>query len=313
VLAALPDRDFTYPARLGRVGRSVAVLFAAAALTAGCGGSRAAGSASLDDVLTGHGPLLGVTAGASEFVPGAVRYPFLVIGNDAKPVERPTARVWVAKSRSKAPFAETMARLEPIGVPGRSEPAFGGVTRIYVAHVHLPRAGRYWLGVRPQGARIQAVGVVDVTARSRSVALGARAPRSATPTLATAPPAEITTSRPPDVALLRYSVADSIAAKTPFVVTFATPKFCSSRTCGPVVDVVDAARRRLAGTGVRFIHVEVFNGNDPSQGYNRWMRQWGLASEPWVFLVGRDGRVKAKFEGSVSTAELAAAVRAKLL
>ena len=42
------------------------------------------------------------------------------------------------------------------------------------------------------------------------------------------------------------------------------------------------------------------------------MQQWGLASEPWVFLVGRDGRVQAKFEGSVSEAELAAAIRERL-
>ena len=112
--------------------------------------------------------------------------------------------------------------------------------------------------------------------------------------------------------LLRYSVADSLRAHRPFVVTFATPKFCTSRTCGPVVDVVDAVRRRLAGRGVRFIHVEVFRDNDPSRGYNRWMRQWGLASEPWTFVVGGDGRVKVKFEGSVSAGELAAAVRAQL-
>jgi hypothetical protein len=43
------------------------------------------------------------------------------------------------------------------------------------------------------------------------------------------------------------------------------------------------------------------------------MRQWGLTTEPWVFLVGRDGRVKAEFEGSVSEAELLAAVKSKLL
>jgi glutathione peroxidase-family protein len=43
------------------------------------------------------------------------------------------------------------------------------------------------------------------------------------------------------------------------------------------------------------------------------MRQWHLASEPWTFVVGRDGRVKARFEGSVSEAELAAAVRRTLL
>jgi hypothetical protein len=145
------------------------------------------------------------------------------------------------------------------------------------------------------------------------VAVGATAPRSQTPTLASAPATQITTSRPPDLPLLRYSVAGSLAAHRPFVVTFATPKYCTSRVCGPVVDVMEAVRRRFESRGVRFIHVEVFSGNNPARGYNRWMREWGLASEPWVFLVGADGRVKAKFEGSVSAAELAAAVRSKLL
>jgi hypothetical protein len=119
----------------------------------------------------------------------------------------------------------------------------------------------------------------------------------------------LTTRRPPDLGLLRYSVAGVLAAHRPFVVTFATPKFCTSRTCGPVVDVVDAVRKRFASSPVRFIHVEVFRGNDPAKGYNRWMREWGLQSEPWTFVVGADGRVKAKFEGSVSVAELSAAVR----
>ena len=245
-------------------------------------------------------------------MPGDVRYPFLVIRNDARPVERPAATVWVATSRSRAPFVRTRAPLEPIGIPGRSAPAFGGVSRIYVAHLRIPRPGRYWLVAQPDGARIQAVGVLGVAARSASPAIGAKAPRSQTPTLATAPAARITTSRPPDLPLLRYSIAGSLAAHRPFVVTFATPRFCTSRTCGPVVDVLEAVRRRFERRGVRFIHVEVFTGNDPSRGYNRWMRQWGLASEPWVFLVGADGRVKAKFEGSVSAAELAAAVRGKL-
>jgi hypothetical protein len=294
------------------VGRVTAVLLATAALSAGCGGSRASGGNSLDTLLKRPGPTVGVTAGASEFVPGNVRFPFLVIRNDAKPVDRRVATVWVATSRSRAPFERVTAPLEPIGVPGRSEPAFGGVTNLYVAHLHIPRPGRYWLVAAPLGARIQALGVFRVAARPHSVAIGAPAPRSATPTLATAPAAAITTSRPPDLPLLRYSVAASLVAHRPFVVTFATPKFCSSRTCGPVVDVVDAVRRHFAARGIRFIHVEVFNDNDPQRGYNRWMREWGLQTEPWVFLVGADGRVKAKFEGSVSEAELAAAVRSKL-
>jgi hypothetical protein len=294
------------------VGRVVAVLIAVAALGTGCGSSRTAGGLTLDSILDRPGPDIGVTAGASEFVPGAVRFPFLVIDNNAKPVERPAATVWVAKSRNGTPFERVSAKLEPVGVPGRSEPAFGGVTKIYVAHLRVPKPGRYWLVAQPNGAKLQALGALDVSARSRSVAVGARAPRSDTPTLATAPAAQITTSSPPDLPLLRYSVAESLAGRKPFVVTFATPKFCTSRTCGPVVDVVEAVRRQFAARGIRFMHVEVFQDNNPARGYNRWMRQWGLASEPWVFLVGRDGRVKAKFEGSVSEAELAAAIRAQL-
>jgi len=257
--------------------------------------------------------MVGITAGASQFVPGKVRYPFLVIRNDARPVYRRTAAVWVAKSRTGEPFLQTTARLEPIGVPGRSAPAFGGVTKIYVAHLPIPSPGRYWLVAQPRGAPIQGLGVIDVVKRVSSVAVGATAPRSQTPTLASAPAAQITTSRPLDLPLLRYSVAGSLAAHRPFVVTFATPKYCTSRVCGPVVDVMEAVRRRFESRGVRFIHVEVFSGNNPARGYNRWMREWGLASEPWVFLVGADGRVKAKFEGSVSAAELVGAVRSKLL
>ena len=69
-------------------------------------------------------------------------------------------------------------------------------------------------------------------------------------------------------------------------------------------------RRRLAGTGrIRFIHVEIYAGNDPRKGYNRWCKQWHLRSEPWTFLVGTNKRIKAKFSGSMSTRELAATIR----
>src|SRR6185369_3089148 len=97
-----------------------------------------------------------------------------------------------------------------------------------------------------------------------------------TPTLASTHGAvsALTTRVPPDRALLRYSVAASLAEHKPFVVTFATPRFCTSRVCGPVVDVVEAVRRKLASSGVRFIHVEVYTDNNPTKGYNRWMRQW---------------------------------------
>jgi hypothetical protein len=39
------------------------------------------------------------------------------------------------------------------------------------------------------------------------------------------------------------------------------------------------------------------------------VKEWKLPTEPFIFLVGKDGRIKARFEGSVSASELAAAVR----
>jgi hypothetical protein len=101
-------------------------------------------------------------------------------------------------------------------------------------------------------------------------------------------------------------VAGSLRDRVPFVLAFATPKFCASRTCGPTVDVVDEVRRE---TGVRAIHVEVYEDNDPDKGVNRWMEEWKLPTEPWVFVIDEAGRIAAKFEGSVSVDELTQAVR----
>jgi hypothetical protein len=254
-------------------------------------------------------------AGTNSYVPGAVRISFVVVRKDGSTVSRPRARVWIADGFRSKPFEEVQAALEPIGVPGVSEAALGDVSRIYVAHFRVPRPGKYWVLAEPIGGRpIQALGNPIVKAKSTEPAVGAKAFRSTTPTIASTGGnfRQLTTASPPDKELLRYSVADSIAAHKPFVLAFATPKFCASRTCGPVVDVVDAVRRRLSPTNVRFIHVEVYKDNDPAKGINRFMKEWGLASEPWTFLVGADGRVKAKFEGSVSVAELAAAVRKQL-
>jgi len=291
------------------VGRVVAVLLIAAGVVSACGSSS---RGTIDSLLKRPGPDVAVTAGAGSFVPGPVRFPFLVIDNSGKPVERPSARVWVATGRDARPFASTTARLEPIGVPGHSAAAAGHVTKIYVARFRIPRPGRYWLVAVPDGARIQAVSVFEVDASLPVPKVGAKAPASATPTLGSEPIAALTTDVPPDRDLLRRSVAASLAAHEPFVVTFATPRFCTSRVCGPVVDVVQSVARRFSGSGIRFIHVEVYRDNDPTKGYNRWMGQWGLTTEPWTFLVGRDGRIKSEFEGSVSADELTRAVRAHL-
>ncbi len=298
----------------------LAVFAAGGLLAAGCGGGGGlatstqpeAPAGSLEALWRAPGEDVAVTAGASDFAPGRNRYSFLVIDGRAQPVERPTARVWVSRGLRQKPFAEATARLEDIGVPGGYE---ADVARIYVVELELPAAGRYWLLAEPVGgAKVQAIGNLDVEARAAAPAAGDPAYASRTPTLASTGGdlTLLTTDATPQRALYRFSVADSLAAHAPFVVAFATPKLCASRTCGPVVDVVDEVRKRLGTSPVRFLHVEIYEGNDPAKGFNRWVREWMLPTEPWVFLVGGDGLIKARFEGAVSVRELEAAVRATL-
>ena len=290
----------------------VLVLLAAALGAAACGTGRTpttAAKGTLGAELARPGPDVALIQGTSDYATGAVRVTFLVIDSKSRSIERPHARVWVGPSLDAPPTVSTEAALEPIGLPGESSPASGGVSRIYVARFRLARPGTYTLVAEPEGARIQGLATLKVARHPQAPAVGDRAIPSRTPTLASVhgQAAELTTASPPDLSLLRYSVADSVAVHAPFVLVFATPKFCNSRTCGPVVDVVRAVQRRFAGRGVRFIHVEVYTDNDPAQGFNRWFREWRLPSEPWIFLVGRDGRIEQRFEGSVSVAELSAA------
>ena len=56
-------------------------------------------------------------------------------------------------------------------------------------------------------------------------------------------------------------------------------------------------QKQLRRGGIRFIHVEIYQDNNPAQGFNRWVKEWRLPTEPLVFLVGRDGRIKAALRG----------------
>ena len=289
-------------------------------LLVGCGGSDGSeattvpgGGETLEQLWRAPGDDVAVVPGTENYEPGDVRVSFLVVDAEGRPVTLPTARVWVADALDRAPFLETEAKIERIGVPGGAE---SDTTHFYVARFRLPQVGKYWLLAEPEGGatKVQALGNVVVVKDDPAPDVGDPALPSATPTLASTGGdlSALTTRTPPDTTLVRYSIAGSLRARVPFVVTFATPKFCSSRTCGPVVDVVDEVSKRFASKDIRFIHIEVYEGNDPANGYNRWMQEWNLPTEPWTFLVNANGIIVARFEGSVSVEELEAAVSEKL-
>ncbi len=89
---------------------------------------------------------------------------------------------------------------------------------------------------------------------------------------------------------------------------FATPQFCQSRVCGPVVDVAEQVKQ-LYGDKAAFIHMEIFNDNDPGKGVRPQVRAFHLPSEPWLFAIDRRGRIEAEIEGAFGVDELTRVVK----
>jgi hypothetical protein len=118
---------------------------------------------------------------------------------------------------------------------------------------------------------------------------------------------KITTRIPPDTQN-RVDYAD-VVGKEPIVLLFATPQFCQSRVCGPVVDVAEQVKEAY-GDRAAFIHMEIYKDNDPSKDVTSQVKAFHLPSEPWVFVVDRHGIVRTAIEGAFGVDRLTRAVEA---
>jgi hypothetical protein len=129
---------------------------------------------------------------------------------------------------------------------------------------------------------------------------GDKAPLIETPTVKSVGGdlAKLTTRIPPD-SQNKVNYAE-VLGKEPILLLFATPQFCQSRVCGPVVDVAQQAQHEFEGKA-NFIHMEIYNENDPSQGVRSQVRRFHLPSEPWLFAINREGVVSATIEGAFGT------------
>jgi peroxiredoxin len=104
------------------------------------------------------------------------------------------------------------------------------------------------------------------------------------------------------------TVADAIATGRPVVVAFTTPAFCVTRTCGPIMDTVADPLYERYGGEAAFIHIEPYRLKELREGTDRIfveaMEEWSLQTEPWLFIIDRQGRIAAKFEGVAALDEV---------
>jgi len=252
---------------------------------------------------------------------GPTRLMFSFLDAQNVPVAKPEQSVEVALF-DLGEDATTPVLTGPATFIWAIEPTVG----VYVFDARFPTAGTWGAELTmtvgdsaPERIRV----VFDVQPVSAVVAIGDTAPSVDTPTLADVggDVAKISTDDDPVEAFYETSVADALVAKEPFVVVFATPKFCATAQCGPTLDRVKPIA--AAHPGVTFINVEpyqlqpvdgqlqpVLTGDPPGLTAAPATDAWHLISEPWVFVVDRSGIVTGSFMLIFSDEELDAAVAA---
>ena len=266
--------------------------------------------------------------GASEFVVGENRFPFVLVSLDGSLLEGATVQVEFF-------FLEQNAEKLKLGAPAQYREIRGVTPHVHEdgqIHEHLDVRGFYVI----HGAQFDTPGVW--IARFTATTSNGQRPsveemafnvleKPAVPAIGDPVPAthnltihdvenvaEIDTHIPPDE-MHDLSVAQALEEGNPFVVVWSTPAFCISQICGPVTDVVNALQGPYRDR-VNFIHIEPWDLK-VARSEGRLVpvpevKEWNLPSEPWVFVVGQDGRVIERYEGLVSSEELEGAIEKAL-
>lgn len=193
-----------------------------------------------------------------------------------------------------------------------------GVRGAYATQLNFNRPGPWRLDVVVQGPEGSASTqiLLDIADETSIPDIGTIPPLSPNKTVHTVKElAELTTDFNPDPELYQMTIGEALVTGQPTVVVFATPAFCTSRTCGPQVDTVSQLKD-LYRDKANFIHVELYDNPRDIQGdldkavLSDLVHEWGLSSIPhwfnesWTFVLGDDGSIAERFEGFATLTEL---------
>lgn len=271
--------------------RRGALALASAALAASCGGDSGNGGNGLPrDAL--------VLVVSSDLAVGRERVLVSAVDRENRPLadDRPLRLAFFAPDGS--PREEEAEARFIWAVPG--------VRGMWAAETVFDAPGAWSFEVRTPGGAVEGAAPFNVAAAPLTAGVGEKAPASRSKTLADGPMDSITSDPDPDPRLYETTAADAVGSGRPSVIVFASPSFCVSRTCGPALDTAKALIDRYPD--VNWVHVEVYDNLDAPDFESLVpvpaAEEWGLPSEPWVFVVDEDGVVTHRFEGTVGRFEL---------
>ncbi len=179
-----------------------------------------------------------------------------------------------------------------------------GIRGVYAFETEIPEPGIHYLVVAGDGHVGVAALQVIRPETSKVPQTGQPFPVVSTPTVEE--PGELAKLCTRDPACSMHDVSFKAASEEarPVVLVIATPEFCQTAVCGPVVDVAEDMKADFPD--VQWIHAEVFT--DAGNTVAPIVTELQLPSEPWTFLVGSDGVLVDRFDGPLVPALLREAV-----
>jgi hypothetical protein len=255
-----------------------------------------------------------VSQAGQTYEPGRKRFSFGVFHADGSEINDADVALYAApgpNGEARGPFP---ARIESLQTDAafRSETTAAEaqpVTVAYVSEIEFDRPGEWRLTavVRQGGEQVASLlPSIEVGDSARIPDVGEVPPRIHTPTASDVGDLGEIDTRVPHDTMHEHDLYDTVGER-PTVLLFATPALCMSRVCGPMVDIAEQVHSE-SPDDVAFIHMEVYNDNDPNKGIRPELTAYGLRTEPWLFVMDESGKVSTRIEGAFSVGDLEAAV-----
>ena len=249
---------------------------------------------------------------------GENRFTFGVIGQDGKPIYGPTA-IYIAPDPTQPAQGPFVAPADILLTQDRYKSKQAATdtdpfAAVYAANVEFEKAGRHavLIATRNNGTLVGAPTQVEVKTKAADKIpdVGEKAPKVETDTLESVKGDEALLDTRDPASDMHENFA-GVVGKKPVALLFATPQLCQSRVCGPVTDIALQMRAKY-GDEMEFIHQEVFVDNNQQNGLRDPLKAFNLPTEPWLFVMDKQGKVTARLEGSFGVDAFETAVKTGL-
>ena len=248
---------------------------------------------------------------ASDLGVGESRLPFVIIDENNEPIYELSEKVIV----EYCAYECTEKKIQN-NVTWRKWPVKGGV---YTTYLDFDKPG-YWkinFSYLVDEISYYAESAVTVKSNTEAPNIGEKALITNTKTAKTIEELkQISSDVEPDLRLYKNNLVNSLANNRPIIISFSTPGFCFTKTCGPQINALSLLADKYSNN-IDFIHVEIFDNPDEmvlSGDYSvgeqaKIIYDWELATEPWTFFINNDGTVTDRFEGFVTFEEIEESIK----